>query len=433
MVQTVKKPTAFNMWLLTTMFAFIQFFLQIIYSAMSDQIMLEFNIDATQTGLLSSSFFYIFIALQIPAGILLDKFHIKWVITIATAICGLGCIVFGLAPNIHVAVIGRVLMGMGGTFGFLGMIKVVRLWYKKNQFSLMVGISELLANLAAALGIGIATYFVVRFGWRGNMVVFGCLVWFLSILSFYFLEQPERSKKLRSYNLSIIKQIIFVTRKPQCWLVCLYAITTGSIMNAFCALWGLPFLTGLYGITHEMAGVGIAIVFIGMAVGCPIIGAIVNEFGKVRLIMMVSTAICSIIMLFIIFPIFHYTKEWIYLLMFLLGLFGSCYFLAYEKMKHIYHESVQGIAMAVCNMSLMAGALIFQPLIGFILQSSVPQGVKHPDSQYTGHEYQMAMITMIILLIISFIISYFIKTKDEMPKPKKFKFPIKIKKIIKIK
>ena len=406
-----KKPKAFNMWFITTMFAFVQFFLQIIYSAMSDQVMQEFNIGTALTGLLSSTFFYTFIVLQIPAGIILDRYDIRHVTTISSAICGIGCIVFGLAPNFHIAIIGRLLMGMGGTFGFLGMTKVVRLWYKSSQFSLMVGMSELLANLAAAFGIGVTTFFIVKFGWRVNMISFGFLTLFISLMSHLYLRKPEINRKLRTYKLTIKKQIIMVIRKPQCWLVCLYIFGTGAVMNAFCALWGLPFLSTTYGLSHEMSGIGIAIVFIGLAVGCPIIGVLVDTIGQVRRIMIISSFLTMVIMSAIIFPLGHYGQQWVYLLLFLLGLFGSCYFLAYEKMKHLVHESVQGIAIAICNMSLMMGALILQPLIGFILQFS-----NQKTPKFT--QYQHALIILILVLLMSVICAVYTGTKEELKKIK---------------
>jgi MFS family permease len=411
------KPIAFNMWLITTMFAFIQFFLQIVFAAMTNDIMNTYEIGATAAGVLSSTFFYTFIILQVPAGILLDRFNIRYIITLASILCSIGCIIFGLAPNYIIAVFGRLLMGMGGTFGFLGMTKVVRLWYKKDQFALMVGMSELLANLAAAFGIGIATFFVVRFGWRGNMVVYGFIVLILSLIAFIFLRQPPRTKKPRTYRLSIWMQIIMVLRKPQCWFTCLYALGMFSIVTTFCALWGLPFLVKMYGLSNEMAGIGISIVFIGLAMGCPIIGFMVNALGNVKKIMIVCSFASAVIMAIIIYPVVHYTDKWLYLLLFLLGLFGSGYFLSFEKMKHLVHESVQGIAMALCNMSAMAGALIFQPMIGFFLQIGIPKSQHHLHESYTSSEYQHAIIVMLLVLIMAFVVSFFIRTQNSLPNP----------------
>jgi MFS family permease len=413
------KPKAFNMWLITTMFAFIQFFLQIVFAAMTNDVMSAYSIGATAAGVLSSTFFYTFIILQVPAGILLDRFNIRYIITLASTLCGIGCIIFGLAPNYTVAVLGRLLMGVGGTFGFLGMTKVVRLWYKKDQFALMVGMSELLANLTAAFGIGVATFFIVRFGWRGNMVAYGLIVLILAVVSFIFLRQPENTKKPRTYRLSVRKQIIMVLRKPQCWLACLYALGMFSIVTTFCALWGLPFLVKMYGLSNEMAGIGISIVFIGLAMGCPIIGFMVNAIGNVKNIMIVCSFVSVVIMAIIIYPVVHYTDKWLYLLLFLLGLFGSSYFLSFEKMKHLVHESVQGIAMALCNMSAMMGALIFQPMIGFFLQVGIPKSQHHLHESYTSSQYQHAIIIMLLVLIMAFVVSFFIKTQKSLPKPEK--------------
>ena len=75
--------------------------------------------------------------------------------------------------------------GCWWNFWVLGMTKLLGFGIK-NQFALMVGMSELLANLAAAFGIGVATYFVVRFGWRGNMVVYGLIVLFIFNIIFIF-------------------------------------------------------------------------------------------------------------------------------------------------------------------------------------------------------------------------------------------------------
>ena len=408
---TAKKnivPKSFNMWLITTMFAFVQFFFQIVYSAMSNQVMSDFNIGTALTGVLSSTFFYTFVVLQIPAGIILDRYDIKYVTTFSTAICGLGCIIFGLSPNFLVAVFGRLLMGVGSTFGFLGMIKVVRLWYTKNRFSLMVGLSELLANLAAAFGIGVATFFITKFGWRSSMVIFGLIPIFLAFISYFYLSAPSNKKKMRTYQLTTKKQIFMVIRKPQCWLVSIYIFGTGSIVNAFCALWGLSYLSLAYGLSNEMAGIGISLVFIGLAIGCPIIGAIINQIGQVRKIMIIFSFISTLIMAFIIFPFGYYNQKIIYLLLFLLGFFGSCYFLAYEKMKHLVHESLQGIAMAICNMSLVIGALVLQPLIGLIIQLN--------KNSTKILQYQYGLIILILVLLISVVCALYTGTKKELKK-----------------
>ena len=176
----------------------------------------------------------------------------------------------------------------------------------------------------------------------------------------------------------------------------------------------------MYGLSNEMAGIGISIVFIGLAMGCPIIGFMVNALGNVKNIMIVCSFICVVIMGVIIYPVVQYTEKWLYLLLFLLGLFGSSYFLSFEKMKHLVHESVQGIAMALCNMSAMAGALIFQPMIGFFLQIGITKSQRHLHESYTSSEYQNAIIIMLLVLIMAFVVSLFVKSKKKsLPKPVK--------------
>ena len=422
----IHKKKGLSMWLIATIFAFVQFFLQIVFSTMTNQVMKDFHIGAGMVGILSSTFFYTFIFLQVPAGIILDRVNIRAVLTSACAICGLGCILFGIAPSLAVAVVGRLLMGIGATFGFLGMAKIVRLCYKKERFALMVGLSELLANLTAAFGIGVASFFVIKFGWRNNMVTYGVVVLLIAALAYMVLETPSSSKKPRTYNLTIWKQIILVSRKPQCWFTCIYILSMCSVVTTFCSLWGLPFLSSVYKINNEMAGLGISIVFVGLAIGCPIIGFIAASIGNVRNIMMICAFLCLVTMVFITFPVILYTKSVLYLMLFLLGFFSSSYFLSYEKMKQLVHESVGGIALGLCNMSGVIGALFFQPLIGFVLEVSTKKPIfEHGHQIYTAAQYKTGMFVMIAILLVGFIISFFIKTKKDLQKQK-------IKKQIKI-
>ena len=56
--------------------------------------------------------------MQIPVGLMVDRFSIRWLLTIMSLVTALGCCVFGLADGLFVAAIGRMLIGLSAAFAF---------------------------------------------------------------------------------------------------------------------------------------------------------------------------------------------------------------------------------------------------------------------------------------------------------------------------
>ena len=91
------------MWGLTSLFYFFEFFLQVSPSVMVPDLMKSFQISAAQVGNLSATYFYVYAAMQIPVGILIDRFGARRLLTMAAANCAIGCTLFAYAPSIELA------------------------------------------------------------------------------------------------------------------------------------------------------------------------------------------------------------------------------------------------------------------------------------------------------------------------------------------
>src|SRR3989338_8416440 len=96
------------------LFTNFQFFLQGSVGILTDYLKDSFHADAAVMSILSSSFFYSFILLQIPAGMIIDRFGVRKVATIACGFLAAGCWVFSQSSTLGWGVLGRILMGIGG-------------------------------------------------------------------------------------------------------------------------------------------------------------------------------------------------------------------------------------------------------------------------------------------------------------------------------
>ena len=120
--------------LLAAVFYSYDFFIRVAPSVMLHSLEKDFSIGTTGVGFLSSAYFYTYIIFQIPAGIILDKYNIKWVISGAMFLCVLGNFVFSIAPDFTIAFVGRLLMGAGSAFGFIGAAKLASMWLPSRFF-----------------------------------------------------------------------------------------------------------------------------------------------------------------------------------------------------------------------------------------------------------------------------------------------------------
>ena len=107
---------AWVIWFLSALFMFYKYALEVSPSVMNATLMNAFNINGTQLGNLTACYFYAYLLLQIPAGMLLDKFGPRRVATAAIFLCACGTLIFARADTMLVAGIGRFLTGVGAAF-----------------------------------------------------------------------------------------------------------------------------------------------------------------------------------------------------------------------------------------------------------------------------------------------------------------------------
>src|ERR1700722_8116644 len=107
---------AWLIWLLSALFMSYKYALEVSPSVMTSTLMSTFHIDGVALGNLAACYFYAYLLLQIPAGVLLDRIGPRKVTTIAIAVCAAGSLIFAKADTLWVAGIGRFLTGAGAAF-----------------------------------------------------------------------------------------------------------------------------------------------------------------------------------------------------------------------------------------------------------------------------------------------------------------------------
>ena len=126
----------------------------------------SFAINALGASLLASTYYYVYVTLQTPAGILVDRFGPRLLLALGALVCGIGCLIFSTAQQLPIAIVGRLLMGICGAFAFVGSLSLIARWFPVSRFAVMVAVAETIGMCGALFGGTLLAHLVIHFGWR---------------------------------------------------------------------------------------------------------------------------------------------------------------------------------------------------------------------------------------------------------------------------
>jgi len=129
------SATAWLVWLVAASFVLFQFCIQLTSGEMVGGLMKSFSLSALGAGFLASSYYYIYVLLQTPAGMLMDRYGPRRLLSIGAAVMMLGSLLFASAHSLTFAILGRVFMGGGAAFAFVGSINLISRWFPAHQRS----------------------------------------------------------------------------------------------------------------------------------------------------------------------------------------------------------------------------------------------------------------------------------------------------------
>jgi len=173
-------------WGLAVIFYFYELMLLVSPSVMMDDLAITFKTSAEQLGSLAAFYYYAYALMQIPVGLLMDRFGPRILLTLAAAFCAVGCLIFGSAHSLLIAQIGRFVMGVGGSFAVVGCLKLASLWFPVNRFAFLTGIMVAVGMMGGVFGQAPIAKIVMSIGWRDTVLlgavagmILSLIIWFV--------------------------------------------------------------------------------------------------------------------------------------------------------------------------------------------------------------------------------------------------------------
>ncbi len=360
----------------------------------------EFGADAMALGLMSSSYFYLYAAVQPPVGVLSDTLGPRRVITIFTLIACVGAVIFGSALNMTMATVGRAFIGMGVGGIFVPGVKILSKWYRQREFAGVTGIflaTGNAGNLAASLPL---TYLVLLLGWRMSSFAIGAVTFFLAIISWGVLRdnpedkgwppievganQSSLAKGDLPGDIRTRKRLRIVFSKPGFWMVTISTFFFGGPALTFQGLWAVPYLMDIHGYSRLQAGGLLMMLPLGFVIGAPTFGFLADKVALGRK----GVLLCSLglgLTCWAFFLLSGGSPSSLLLgpLFLIMGACGGGSLSLYMTItKELFPPWLTGTALGLMNPAAFLSTALFQPFTGFLMDKVGRSGAVYPLEAY---------------------------------------------------
>jgi len=373
--------------------------------------MKEFQITPLQVGLLSSSYFYSYLTMQLPAGMLVDRFGARKVLSLGIILFTAACWLFAHTTNFYVAQVSRILMGLGAAPVISTTFALVAHWFPANRFALIIGLTDTLGMLGGIAGQAYLAGWVEQIGWRSTIT--GCFFVGIIIALFIVLIVRDQPKAIDSPEQTVnpFTQLSEVIKLPQIWLNGIYVAMVWGAAIAFTGLWSVPFLQAQYQLSLTTAASISSVVFVGIATATPITGWLVDNFSHLRRPLMFGWTIAGLVSLTLAIYCTHLPLLLLIILLFLFGCSTSSYIISFALVRETTSATARATAMGFTNMmSLLVGSPILQPIIGYFLKAHTGNSTIATNIHFAASDFKKAFIILPICLLIALLSAAFINT-----------------------
>ncbi len=420
---SVSATAAWLTWSLGALFFCYSFFQRVAPSVMIDPLMRDLAIGGAVLGNLSAFYFYAYAGLQIPIGLMVDRWGARILLTLGAALCALGSLCFALGDSLAAVYIGRLMIGAGAGCSFVSTLKLATAWFPPARFAQLTGMTMMLGMLGGIFGQAPLAILVEDLGWRGALMGAAAVGAVLAALIWVVVRDTPASQRPRADRVvggpSIAAALVLVLGRPRNWALALISAAMTAPLLAFAGLWGVAWLMQVHGLPRSEAAANTSLLLIGWAVGSPLAGTFSDRL-KMRKWPLLAGASLGLSALAIIIYVPAMPPAVLALLLFVCGFSCGSVAISFAIARETNDAQLGGMALAFINMSVVGSGALFQPLIGALLDWQWGGQFVDGARVYGPEAYRIAFSVLILFLLLGILAGLTIRDSradDPSPSP----------------
>lgn len=368
-------------WILALAYVLV-YFHRVSLSVVADKLIGEFETTAGMLGLLGSIYFYIYAAMQFPAGLLSDSVGPRKSVACFLVLAFVGSVLFALARNLPTAFAARILVGVGVSMVFIPTMKILSQWFRAGEFAMMAGLLQAAGGAGVLAGTGALGWMADRFGWRLSFGLIGCGTLGIMALAWIFVrDRPEdmgwpsiiqtdrqgRESAAPSRKIGLWAGARHVVSQRYFWPVAIWFFFDCGIFFGFGGLWAGPYLMDVYGMSRPQAGLILSMLAWGMIFGGPALGMLSDKgFKSRKKVFMLCSGLLVLLLLGL--NLLRLPQALLAGWFFLFSVCSSAIVtIAFTTTKELYPVEIAGTSVGTMNLFPFLGGAVFMPVLGRIL------------------------------------------------------------------
>lgn len=362
----------------------------------------RFHTNATELSSLAVLQIAIYAVMQIPVGVLLDRYGARALLLSGAVVMAIGQFIVAQATQLPAAVFGRAFVGLGDAFTFISMIRLINGWYEGHKAARLQQLMPSSGQAGQLLSALPFAFLLANFGWTFSFeIVSGASVIAALVVLLAVRNEPLRATEAkRSITMkTAIAQLKTNFQFPGTRMALWTHFTLQSSGSVFIFLWGVPYLVGAQGLTHTVASAMLGIfVVIGFLIG-PILSWVASNrpAWRVKIVVTISSSIILVWIILSALP--GRAPFWLLLIaVFFISLGGPASMLSFDFSRKLIPKERLGSANGIINMGGFGAAFLMLGIAGLILDFVQIQSGSPASALFSLDGFRPAMASQVFVL-----------------------------------
>ena len=270
---------------------------------------------------------FVYAVMQVPTGLLVDRFGPRKMLTAAALFMGLGQVLFAMADSYPLGLLARAVLGLGDAMTWVSVLRLIAGHFPARKYAVVMSLSSMIGsagNLAATVPLTASLH---NAGWTLTFLVVGALTGGYAMIAATRLRDVPKGQPVPVTESvtprEVLRRVAGSWRTPGTRLGFWVHFSTMVTPTTLGLLWGVPYLVQSQGLSAETAGTVLSLLVLGGLIGSPIVGTVISRNPELRVPLAAAYLVSSgaIWTLLLVLP--GQIPLWLLVIAFMLFAFGG--------------------------------------------------------------------------------------------------------------
>jgi sugar phosphate permease len=356
----------------------------------------RFGITASQLASFVMLQLVVYAGMQIPVGLMIDRFGSRRVMLIGTMVMAVGQTVFAFAESYAVALGARVLVGLGDAMTFVCVLRLINAWFSPRRVPLLTQITGPIGQLGSIVATIPMTWALGQFGWeKAYLTAAVCGIVMAVAIGIVIHDEPgSRVVSGEQLSLTNIRTSLGASwAEPGTRLGFWVHFSTQFSSTMMGLLWGFPFFVRGEHLSEDAASVLLTVMVVAVMIAGPILGWFVGAHSWHRSTLVLSIVLSIVLVWTVVLLWPGDAPMWLLVvLVVVVGVGGPASMIGFDFVRTSNPVERLASATGIVNQAGFVASLVLIVAIGIVLDATTPG-----DDAYSAESLKLAMSTQYVL------------------------------------